>query len=173
MNRQEKQHVIDEIKRDFKSAQASFVVYMQGMTVEAVQKLRRELHEKKGTIKVAKNTLLKRATDDLPGLNELAPYFKEQIAVVFAEGEAPAVAKILFDTAKVQTHLKLRAGALDSRVISAEQIEFLAALPSREVLLAQLCGTLNAPIQQTASLLNQLIARLLYVLNEIEKKKQA
>ena len=56
-------------------------------------------------------------------------------------------------------------------VISAEQIEFLAELPSREVLLAQLCGTLNAPIQQTVSLLNQLIVRLLYVLKEIEKKE--
>lgn len=173
MNRQEKQRIIDVIKQDFTSSQAAFVVNMQGMTVEAVQQLRRELHAKKGTIKVAKNTLLKRATSDIAGVNELAPYFKDQIAVVFAEIEAPAVAKILFNTAKKQTHLKLKAGTLDARVISAEDIEFLAELPSREVLLAQVCGTLNAPIQQTASLLNQLIARLLYVLNEIEKKKQA
>lgn len=173
MNRQEKQRIIDLIKQDFASSQASFIVNMQGMTVEAVQQLRRELHAKKGTIKVAKNTLLKRATNEIAGINELAPYFKDQIAVVFATNEAPAVAKILFNTAKKQTHLKLKAGALDARVISVEDIEFLAALPSREILLAQLCGTLNAPIQQTASLLNQLIARLLYVLNEIEKKKQA
>lgn len=173
MNRQEKQLVIDTIKNDFKSSQASFIVNMQGMTVEAVQQLRRQLHAKHGSIKVAKNTLLKRATSDMEGLNELAPYFKEQIAVIFAKEEAPAVAKILSETAKKQAHLKLRAGALDARVISAEQIEFLAALPSREVLLAQLCGTLNAPAQQLASLLNQLVVRLLYVLQEIEKKKQA
>ena len=108
MNRQEKQHIIDAIKNDFKSSQASFVVYMQGMTVEAVQQLRRELHAKKGTIKVAKNTLLKKATSDIAGVSELAPYFKEQIAVVFAQNEAPAIAKILFETAKKQTHLKLQ-----------------------------------------------------------------
>jgi len=146
---------------------------MQGMTFEAVQQLRRELYAKQGSIKVAKNTLLKRATSDMDGLNELAPYFKEQVAVIFAKTEAPAIAKILAETAKKQAHLKLRAGALDARVISAEQIEFLAALPSREVLLAQLCGTLNAPLQQTVSLLNQLIVRLLYVVQEIERKKQA
>ncbi len=173
MNRQEKQHIIDSIKNDFKSSQASFVVYMQGMNVEAVQQLRRELHAKKGTIKVAKNTLLKKAISDLEGINELAPYFKEQIAVVFAQTEAPAIAKILYNTAKKQTHLKLRAGALDARLLNVEQIEFLAVLPSREVLLAQLLGTLNAPIQQTASLLSQLITRLLYVLKDIENKKQA
>lgn len=173
MNRQEKQHVIDSIKNDFKSSQAAFIVYMQGMTVEAVQQLRRELHAKQGTIKVAKNTLLKRATSDMAGLDELAPFFREQIAVVFAPNEAPAIAKILHTTSKKLPHLKLRAGTLDSRVISVEQIEFLAALPSREVLLAQVCGTLNAPVQQFVGLLNQLVVRLLYVLQEIEKKKQS
>lgn len=172
MNRQEKAHVIDSIKKDFASSQASFIVQTQGMTVEQVQQLRRELYAKKGAIKVAKNTLLIKATSDMAGLSELAPFFKDQIAVVFAETEAPAIAKILFNTSKKQAHLKLSAGALDNRVITAQQIEFLAELPSREVLLAQLCGTLLAPIQQTASLLNQLIARLLYVMNEIEKKKK-
>lgn len=173
MNRQEKQQVIDTIKNDFQGSQASFVVSMQGMTVEAVQQLRRDLHAKHSSIKVAKNTLLKRATSDLGGLSELAPFFKDQIAVIFAKEEAPAVAKILHEAAKKQAHLKLKAGALDKRVINAQEIEFLAALPSKEVLLAQLCGTLNAPIQQTVSLLNQLIARLVYVLAEIERKKQA
>lgn len=172
MNRQEKAQVIDSIKKDFASSQASFIVQTQGMTVEQIQHLRRELYAKKAEIKVAKNTLLIKATSDMAGLNELAPYFKDQIAVVFAESEAPAIAKILYNTTKKQAHLKLKAGALDNRLISAEQIEFLAELPSREVLLAQLCGTLQAPIQQTASLLNQLIARLLYVLSEIERKKK-
>lgn len=173
MNRQEKQHVIDTIKNDFQHAQASFIVNMQGLTVEAVQQLRRELHAKNGSIKVAKNTLLKRATSDMGGLSELAPFFKDQVAVIFANEEAPAIAKILHETAKKQAQLKLKAGALDSRVINVEEIEFLAALPSKEVLYAQLCGTLNAPIQQTVSLLQQLIARLVYVLAEIERKKQA
>ena len=103
------------LRNDFKKSKASFVVYIQGMTVEAVQQLRRELHAKKGSIKVAKNTLLKKATSDLAGINELAPYFKDQIAVVFADEEAPAIAKILFTATKKQTHLKLKAGTLDAQ----------------------------------------------------------
>ena len=71
MNRQEKQQVINNIKNDFKTSQASFIVYMQGMTVEDVQQLRRQLHAKHGTIKVAKNTLLKKATSDIAGLSDL------------------------------------------------------------------------------------------------------
>lgn len=173
MNRQEKQHIVDAMKNEFVSSQASFIVDMQGMSVEAVQKLRRELHAKKSNIRVAKNTLLKRAVKGIEGLDALSPYFKDQIAIVFAENEAPAVAKILFTAAKQDAHLKIKAGAFDAHLVSAEQIEFLAELPSREVLLAQLCGTLNAPIQQTASLLNQLVARLLYALKELENKKQA
>jgi large subunit ribosomal protein L10 len=171
MNRQEKQKIIDAFKSDFQQSQASFVVSMQGMTVEAVQKLRRELFGQSGSIKVAKNTLLKRATSDLPGINDLAPYFKDQIAIVFAHKDAPAVAKVLYTVAKEQEKLKLQAGALDTRFIAAEQIEFLATLPSREVLLAKLCGTLQAPIAQYVSLLNQMIVRLLWVMKEIEKKK--
>ena len=70
-----------------------------------------------------------------------------------------------------QETIKLRAGALDSRLLTVAQIEFLAALPSREVLLAQVAGTLNAPIAAYVRLLNQLIVRLLYVLKEIENEK--
>jgi large subunit ribosomal protein L10 len=108
----------------------------------------------------------------MPGLTDLTPFFKEQIAIVFAESEAPAIAKVLSTAAKEQENLKLRAGSLDARFITSQQIEFLAALPSREVLLAQLCGTLNGPIRNYVSLLNQLIVRLLLVLKAIEKTKQ-
>jgi large subunit ribosomal protein L10 len=172
MNRQEKKSVIDSIKHDFEHSQASFIISMQGMSVETVQKLRRELYAKKGKIKVAKNTLLKRATSDMPGLTDLSPYFKDQIAIVFAESEAPAIAKVLSNAAKEIESLKLRAGSLDARFITQQQIEFLAALPSREVLLAQLAGTLNAPIRNYVSLLNQLITRLVVVLKAIEEKKR-
>lgn len=171
MNRQEKQLVIDSIKNDLTQAQASFVVATKGMTVSAVQNLRRSLYEKNGTIKVVKNTLLIRATDEVPGLSDLAPYFKEQIAIVVAPSEAPAIAKILYDATKEVEALKLKAGVLDARLISIEQIEALASLPSREVMLARLCGTLQGPIAAYVRILNMLIVRLLWVLKEIEKQK--
>jgi large subunit ribosomal protein L10 len=171
MNRNEKQSVIEAMKQEFQESQASFLVAVKGLTVGEVQKFRKGLYEKGGSLKVAKNTLLKRATADLPGLDELSPYFKEQIAIVFAKNETPAVAKFIAESSKENERLKIIIGALNKKVITKAQIESLAALPPREVLLAQVCGTLNAPIVGFVSLLNQLVVRLLWVLKKIEEKK--
>ena len=171
MNRQEKQAVIDSVRTDFQQNQASFVVATKGMNVAAIQELRSALYANKGKMKVVKNSLLKRATSDLPGLSELESLFSEQIAVVFAQ-EAPVIAKLLFDTANKSQLLVLKGGALDAKFISSTDIEHLAKLPSREVLLGMVCGALQAPIANYVMLLNQLIVRLLLVLKQIEKTKQ-
>lgn len=172
MNRQEKQKVIELIKNEFEKSQASFVVDMQGMSVEEVQGLKKKLYDKGGKFKVAKNTLLKIATHDMAGLNELAPYFKDQIAIVFSEKETPAIAKILFSISKENEKLKIKAGTLDKKIIDKSQVEVLATLPSREVLLAHLLGTLNAPITGYVTVLNQLIVKLLWALKQVAEKKQ-
>lgn len=172
MNRQEKEQVIREIRDTFQQSQAAFIIEMQGMTVESVQKLRKQLRLQRGTFRVAKNTLLKIATQDMPGLTELAPYFHDQIGLVFAQNEPVAVAKIIFEAAKENEKLKVLGGALNAKVIGKEQVEFLATLPSREVLLAQVCGTLKAPITGYVNVLNQLILRLVWVLKQVEAKKQ-
>jgi large subunit ribosomal protein L10 len=172
MNRQEKEQVIEVVKQDFQTSQAAFIVGMQGMTVESVQKLRKELRRQQGVLKVAKNTLLKRATEDIPGLTDLAPYFHDQIAIIFAQEEPVAIARIIFNAAKEDEKLKLIGGALKTKVLDKAQVEFLATLPSREVLLAHLCGTLKAPITSYVNVLNQLTLRLLWVLKAISDKKQ-
>lgn len=171
MNRQEKQSVIDAVKEDFQRSQATFIVATQGMNVESIQSLRTGLYAKNGKMKVVKNTLLVRATKDLPGVADLEPFFKEQIAVVFADGEVPSIAKLLHDATKDGAKLKLVGGTLDAKLITAAQIEYLANLPSREVLLAKLCGTLNAPITNYVMVLNELVARFVRVLKQIENTK--
>ncbi len=172
MNRQGKKTLVDSITHDFKHSKASFIVNMQGLTVEHVQKLRNELYGKQGRIKVAKNTLLKRATDGLQGIENLQPLFKGQIAVVFADEDAPSIAKVLVNAMKEFEKLKLYGGTLETNVISADKITFLASLPTKEVMLSILCGTLNAPIASYVRILNQLVVRLLWVLKEIETKKR-
>ncbi len=171
MSRQIKQSIIDAVKDDFQRSQAAFVVETKGMDVAAVQALRSELFAKNGKMRVVKNTLLRRATSDLEGISELQPLFKEQIAVVFAD-EAPAIAKVLYDTAQDGKILVVRGGTLDAKMITSAEIEYLAKLPSREVLLAQLCGTLNAPLTNYVRLLNELVARFVRVLKAIEGTKR-
>ena len=172
MNRQQKEALIDLVKQDLQNSQATFVVGTKGLTVEAVQELRSQLFLKNGKMRVVKNTLLRRAVADLDGIKELEPLFEEQVAVVFAPEQAPAIAKVLFDIADKGKILLLKGGTLDARLISADQIEALAQLPSREVLLAMVCGTLNAPLTNYVRLLNELVARFLRVLKAIEATKQ-
>lgn len=172
MNREQKAIVIDALKNDFSNSKASFVVGYKGLTVKQLQKLRKELHAQKGKFKVAKGRLIKRAVMDMDSVTDLSPYFTEQIGVVFANAEAPAVAKVLHEFAKSNEALRLVAGYFDNRIVQSEAIERIAVLPSREVLLAQVCGTLQAPISGFVRVLNMQTIRLLHTLKQIAEKKQ-
>jgi large subunit ribosomal protein L10 len=172
MNRQEKQLIITTIKQDFSQSQATFLVGVQGLTVETVHILRKNLHAKGSQLKVAKNTLLRLALQDSAELSSLTPYFKDQIALIFAPTDAPAVAQIITQVAKENAKLVIIAGALSSKVIDKAQVEYLASLPSKEVMLARLCGTLNAPITGLVSVLHQLTLRLLWVLQQAQTQQK-
>lgn len=160
MNREQKAVIIDSIKNDFTQSEASFIVGYKGLTVKQLQALRKELRTQKGTFKVAKGRLVKLAVKDLAGVNELTPYFKEQIGVVFADEQAPAVAKVLYNFAKANNNFTLVAGFFDARVLPSKDIERIATLPSREVLLAQVCYILNMQM-----------VRLLWVLQRVAEAK--
>jgi large subunit ribosomal protein L10 len=132
---------------------------MQGLTVAQVQKLRKGIAAK-GKMCVAKNTLLKRATRDIAGAEQLEPYFKDQIALIFAHQDAPAVAKVVHGLSEETDKLKVLAGYLDKRVVDASKVKFIATLPSKEVLIARLAGLLKSPV-----------SRLAFVLKEISTKQ--
>ncbi len=171
MNRQEKQLIIDSVKGEFKDSQSTFVVGVKGLTVGAIQGLRSDLRTKGASLKVTKNTLLKIAVEKISGINELSPFFKDQVAIVFTKDDAPGVAKVLFDSSKKMENLVLVAGSLNDKVIDKSTILFLASLPSQDVLRAQVCGALNAPISNFASIMRLFIIRLALVLKRISEKK--
>jgi large subunit ribosomal protein L10 len=170
MNRQEKQVIITSIRQGFTQSQATFLVGVQGLTVDKIYALRKSLHAKGSQLKVAKNTLLRLALQDSNELSNLTPYFKNQIALIFAPTDAPAVAHIIIQAAKENEKLVIVAGTLSHKVIDKAQVEYLASLPSKEVMLARVCGTLNAPITGFVSVLHQLIARLLWVLQQAQTR---
>lgn len=172
MNRQNKESIIDSVINDFENSQAAFLVKVQGLSVAAVQILKKGLHAKGGSIKVAKNTLLKLAALKTDKAAKLVPYFKEQVAVVFSDKEAIDVAKVLYDIAKKHENLVIVAGSLDGRTLSKSQVEFLATLPPKEVIVAQLCGTLKAPIINCVSVLKQVMTGLVHVIKQIEDQKK-
>ncbi|MGE0206263.1 MAG: 50S ribosomal protein L10 [Candidatus Babeliales bacterium] len=171
MNRQEKKQMIDTLKNDFEKSNASFLVGYKGLTVSQLADLRKKLRPEGASLHVAKVTLMRRAIADIPVSNELSSLLGGQIAVVFAQKEVPSVAKVLSDFTKETETFSLIGGYFESSVLSQDSIKQLASLPSREVLLAQVCGTLKAPISKFAQVLNTILVRPLVVLKEIEKKK--
>lgn len=171
MNRQQKEHVVEVLKHDFENSQASFLVGYKGLNVAQVLRLRKALRQQGGSFKVAKVTLMKRVAQDVPSVEQLIPFFKDQVGLVFAQQESPAIAKILHDFAKENQQLTILAGCMDSVVLSKDAVKILAYLPSKEVLLAQVCGTLKSPIAGLVHVLNMLILRLAFVLKKIEEKK--
>jgi large subunit ribosomal protein L10 len=172
MNRQEKQVLIEQLKSEFLQSKASFLVGVEGMTVSQIQVLRKGLRSEGATLKLAKNSLMKIAARDIPGVQDLAPYFKEQVALVFAPNDSVAVARIVCDISRDNERLVIVAGCLESRVIDKGMVTFLASLPPRPLLLAQVCGVLKAPMATHVGLLHQLIARLLWVLKQASAEQQ-
>lgn len=161
MNREQKAVIIDSIRNDFSNSEASFVVGYKGMTVKQLQTLRKELRAAQSSMKVAKGRLVKIAVKELDGVDALTPYLKEQIGVVFAKNQPSGVAKVLYNFAKANNSLTLVAGFLEARVLPSHDLERIATLPSREVLLAQVCYILN---MQTV--------RLLWTLQKIAEAKE-
>lgn len=153
MNRQDKIAVVESLHTNFSNSQAAFVVGVKGLTVAQMHKLRGELRKKGGTFKIAKARLIKRAAQGLQGPEGLINSYKDQIGLIFAAQEPTAVAKVINDFAKENGALRLISGCMDEQVLDGTTITRMATLPSREVLLAMVCGTLKASIQRLAGVL--------------------
>lgn len=171
MNRQEKESVVSQLREEFSQSEAAFLVGYRSLTVRQLERLRSDLRQKGGTFKITKARLMKLAVKGLDGQQDLAPFFKNQVGLVFSTQETPEIAKILKEFAKEHVALELVVGCLDRKILQKNDVIRIATLPSREVLLAQVAGTLNAPISSLASVLNVLIVRLLWTLKQVEEQK--
>lgn len=149
MNREQKELLVNTLKQDFKSNKSSFLVSVEGITVSKVQELRKGLKASGGKLRVAKTRLMKLAVSDVTDAKDLTPYLKKQIGVVFANDSLGA-AKLLFKFAKDNEKFKIIVGSLDSQIFEKSSLERIAKLPAKEVLLAQLCGVLKAPVAKLA-----------------------
>jgi large subunit ribosomal protein L10 len=159
MNRDEKAAVIDRIAGELDSSQAVFAVDYRGITVSQVADLRAKLRAADATFSVVKNSLTERAADKAgAGAETLKELLTGPTALTFVRGDAAAAAKALSDAQKLTEVLAFKGGLMDGKPVSADDIKAIAKLPSREVLYAQLVGTVAAPLNGLARTLNALIA---------------
>lgn len=173
MNRQQKEGLVELLRQEFTGAQASFIVDYKGLTVGSLHTLRKQLREQNGTFRIAKARLIKRAVNGVDGVDELLQYIHGQIGLVFAADDVAAVAKALHTFVQANEKMGLLAGFVDARVLNAQNVVRIASLPSKDVMLAQVCGTMKAPITNFVGILNMLILRLLFVLKKIAEQQAA
>lgn len=146
MNRQEKEQVVADVHKMFKASEAAFLINYKGLSVQLMQTLRKQVREASGIFKVTKARLMKIASKDVAGVEAFADKFEDQVGLIFAKAEATVVAKRIVEFAKANEALTIVAGFFEARLISKEEVVALGSIPSREVLLATLVYTLQAPM---------------------------
>jgi large subunit ribosomal protein L10 len=152
-NLEMKKAKVVEIKEKMEKAQGMVFAKYQGLTVEEDTELRKKLRESGIEYKVYKNSLTALAAKQL-GFDSIEGYLEGPLSVAFAYEDATAPARVLNNFAKTHKKLELKAAIVEGNVYDSKQVEKLAAIPAREVLIAQLLGSFKAPLSNLAYLLN-------------------
>ncbi len=168
----EKAAVVTEVSKKLATSDAALITEFRGMTVSSLAKLRRALRVHGAEYKVYKNTLARFGAKD-SGMDGLVELLSGPSAITFVKGDASIVAKTLRDHAKVDQLLILKGGVIAGKAVSAADLKIIADLPSREVLLAQLAGMLQAPLNKTANLLQAPMRKVAYGLKSLIESKEA
>jgi large subunit ribosomal protein L10 len=166
MNRDQKAAVVEEIAAQIRSSDAVFAVDYRGISVAQAAELRTRLRESGTRFRIVKNSLTERAADEA-GAVALKELLSGPTALAFVTGDAAIAAKALNDAGRTMHALEFKGGLMDSTALSAADVQAIARLPAREVLHAQLVGTIAAPITGLVRGLNALIAGLAIQLKAI------
>jgi len=168
--RPEKASIVSDLAEKLNRSPFVLVTDYQRMKVDQFGDLRNRLAPAGAEVRVVKNSFLKRAMSD-SGLPDVADKLSGQTAIVMGEKDVAPVAKILKVFAAEFKVAALKIGVINKSVLSAQEIEALADLPSREVLLAQLLGLLMSPATKLVRLLNEPAASLARLLNAKAQKE--
>ena len=152
-NRTIKEAKVVEIKEKLEKAQAIILADYQGLTVEEDTQLRKNLREAGVEYKVYKNTLVKIAAKEL-NIEGIDAYLEGPVAIAFGYEDVTAPARILYDFSKDHKKLELKAGVVEGQFYDKASIEQLASIPSKEVLIAKLLGSIKSPLSKLAYLLS-------------------
>ncbi len=150
-----KQPIIKEIAELFDGAQTAVAVDYRGLTVEQDTRLRKQLREAGIVYKVYKNTMIRFAAKDTP-FEALGPHLEGPTALAVSKTDATAPARILAEFAKTAPVLEIKGGIVENSYYDAKGMQVIASVPSREVLLGRLFGSMQSPVANLARVLNQI-----------------
>jgi large subunit ribosomal protein L10 len=167
---EEKQAVVQEVATQVAAAKSIVLAEYRGLEVGSMTELRRRARRSGVYLRVLKNTLARRAVKDTP-FAKLAESMTGPL-VYGISSDPVATAKVMNEFAKGNEKFVIRAGAMPNAVISAREVAALASMPSREELLAQLMGTMQAPIAQFVRTLNEVPSKFVRALAAVRDSKE-
>jgi large subunit ribosomal protein L10 len=165
MNRVEKQETVDSLGEQFRSIQSAFLINYKGLKVVDATELRRKIREIDGRYIVVKNTLAMRAAKETK-LEQLAPYFQGPTAVAYHPKDVVGLAKLLTEISKGNPNFAFKAALVEGKVVPTSEIQAIASMPSREVMLSRLVFLLKAPLQRLDTVLKAPLRNLVLVLKQ-------
>ena len=166
---EEKKQLVEELKTKINDAASVILVDYKGLTVAQDTELRKALREANVEYRVLKNRLMQKAFNEL-GYSDYDEALNGPTAVAFANGDPVAPAKILLESVDKYKKMTIKCGMVEGSYIDLNGVKELATLPPKEVLVAKLLGTLEAPISGLARVLSETISGLARVLNQIAEK---
>lgn len=175
MAKQEKIHAVLELKEKLEKKSDFILACYSGLTVEEMGQLRKKLRAESSEMKVIKNNLFLRALKESESHKNKNIDFGEKffgpLAAIFSETEnLPNIAKIVKDYSKEKPALKIKLGYFDGQVLDEKGVDSIAGLPSKQELLAMIARGINAPAQQIASGINQVMASLARAIQKVGEK---
>lgn len=168
-----KVELVGELRELVSATSSTILADYRGLSVAEMTDLRKKLRGANAEFRVVKNTLFKRAADGLLPVEELSSFLEGPTAIGFSKGDPIASAKILVEYAKDHKAFNLKVGVVDGTVYNVAQIEQLSKIPSREVLISQMLGSLNGPITGLVGTLNGILSNFVFTLQAVADKKAA
>lgn len=172
ISKEDKKRVVAEVTEDLSNSMTAIVTDYRGLNVEQITTLRRALRAENVKYLVVKNTLVRIAAREL-GYEALDTYLEGPTAIAFSFEDPVAPAKVLTKYAKEFDKLEIKGGLLEGAVIDLPRIKDLAALPAREVLLAQVAGAFAAPMTGFAGAAQAMLRKFVGTLDAVREKKAA
>ena len=169
--KQQKQTVIDAIEEKIDKAQSVVLVNFIGLNVEDVSELRNQFRAQNVEYKVMKNTMISRAATKL-GIEGLDDYLKGTTAMAFSYDDPTAGPKIIKDFIKKTKKTEIKCGLLGKEFINTAQVEALASVPNKEVLVSMLLSVMNGPARGFVTVLSGSARGLVTVLDHIKDQKE-
>jgi large subunit ribosomal protein L10 len=173
MERQQKEQIVAEVVETVRKARGMFFTDFSGLTVGQVTELRREFFKAGIDYRVAKNTLIKKALEQVTGYDKVFDHLAGPTAVAFAYDDPVAPAKIIQKFAEKHNKLSLKVCVLEQQVYDGSKLKELASLPTRKEMMASILGSIQSPLAGVPTVINAVMRDLVSVIGEIEKKKAA